>query len=193
MNGVPNAEALALEFYDRVRVATWVRSHEGLIPLVRTLVGRSIPGWQSYGSWASPDSVRTEYFLDDKVRIQRIGRQTDQGLSAAQGIQQIRDELRKAHHAVRLVGLSGVGKPPLVDKQMSASNEGVRETASLFEVQSAAKVDPSPERIVGPHRNDGIRTVTIKVLWSGSLKRFTNMGFCGRLSRLPYPSINGCA
>ncbi|MBZ5609127.1 MAG: hypothetical protein LAP38_12770 [Acidobacteriia bacterium] len=113
--GVRNADALLLDFYDRTRVATWVRSHEGLIPWVRTLVGLSIPGWQSYGSWAyAPDAVTAEYLLDEKLRIHPVKRETDQGLSTLQGIQQIRDELRKDRHVVRLVGLSGVGKTRLV-------------------------------------------------------------------------------
>src|SRR5450755_4208025 len=57
-----NAEALTLDFYDRTRIATWVRSHEGLIPWVRGLVGRAMPGWQSYGSWACAlDGVAAEY------------------------------------------------------------------------------------------------------------------------------------
>jgi hypothetical protein len=36
--GYPNASALTLDFYDRNRVATWVRTHEGLIPWVRQTI-----------------------------------------------------------------------------------------------------------------------------------------------------------
>jgi hypothetical protein len=111
--GMRNADALFLDFYDRTRVASWVRSHEGLIPWVRGLVGRAIPGWQSYGAWAyAPDGVTAEYLLDEKLRVHPVTRDSDQGLSAVQGLQQIRDELRQPRHVVRLVGLSGVGKTP---------------------------------------------------------------------------------
>ena len=113
--GIRGADALLLDFYDRTRIATWVRSHEGLIPWVRMLVGRAIPGWQSYGSWAyAPDAVTAEYLFDEKLRIHPVRRETDQGLSALSGIQQIRDELRIIRHVVRLVGLSGVGKTRLL-------------------------------------------------------------------------------
>jgi lambda repressor-like predicted transcriptional regulator len=38
---LPNAGMLALDFYDRTRIATWLRSHEGLIPWVRGLIGKA--------------------------------------------------------------------------------------------------------------------------------------------------------
>jgi hypothetical protein len=94
---------------------TWVRSHEGLIPWVRALVGRAMPGWQSYSSWAYASvAVTAEYLRDEKLRISYVKRKTDKELSALQGIQQIRDELRQARRVVRLLGLSGVGKTRLV-------------------------------------------------------------------------------
>jgi hypothetical protein len=37
--GLPNAEALTLDFYDRTRLASWVRQHPGLIPWVRDKIG----------------------------------------------------------------------------------------------------------------------------------------------------------
>ena len=107
--GVRNAERLATEFYDANRIATWVRSHEGLIPWVRRLVGKAVPGWQSYGPWAYAGA----YLFDDKARLHPRNA-THQGLSALAGIQQLREELGQERRAVRLVGLSGVGKTRLV-------------------------------------------------------------------------------
>lgn len=52
VKGVKNARALFLDFYDRGRIATWVRDHPGLIPWVRQKIGKSIQGWRSYGPWA---------------------------------------------------------------------------------------------------------------------------------------------
>jgi hypothetical protein len=40
---LPNADNLALDFYDRGRIATWVRDHAGLVLWVRNKIGRSIP------------------------------------------------------------------------------------------------------------------------------------------------------
>jgi hypothetical protein len=110
--GEPNASGLALDFYDRNRVATWVRNQETLIPWVRQTIGRPVPGWQSYGPWVAPTSA--DYLVDDKLRIHPGRKQTEEGLSSLRGIEAIRDQLREPRRAVRLVGLSGVGKTRLI-------------------------------------------------------------------------------
>src|ERR1035437_7773814 len=104
MQGVQNADQLLLDFYDRTRIATWVRSHEGLVPWVREQVGRAISGWHSYGSWAyAPDPVTAEYLFDDKLRIHPSKRDTATGVSALEGIRQMRNQLREPRSVVRLV------------------------------------------------------------------------------------------
>lgn len=106
-----NREALTLEFYDRARIATWVRDHAGMIPWVRRAIGKAIPGWQSYGTWASPEEGEdAEYFLDDKIRVQTGRMEAEEGLPAVQGLNDIRAALYEPGKVVRLVGLSGVGK-----------------------------------------------------------------------------------
>src|SRR5258706_11001788 len=49
VKGMPDAEKLTLDFYDRGRMATWVRSHAGLIPWVRSKIGKSIPAAGVHG------------------------------------------------------------------------------------------------------------------------------------------------
>lgn len=115
VDDLPNAKALTLDFYDRTRVATWLRDHPGLIPWVREKIGKAIQGWQSYGAWAySPDGLRDEYLIDSHLRIRTDAEVTEDGWSALEGIERIRDELRKPRKITRLVGLSGVGKTRLV-------------------------------------------------------------------------------
>jgi len=41
---------LTLDFYDGNRIASWVRDHAGLIPWVKSRIGKALSGWQSYGS-----------------------------------------------------------------------------------------------------------------------------------------------
>ncbi|MBL8220955.1 MAG: hypothetical protein JNL62_17110, partial [Bryobacterales bacterium] len=100
--GGPSGQSLVVDFYDRNRLATWVRSHEALIPWVRELVGKPIPGWQSYGPWAAP--VTEEYLKDDQLRLHPGKKTTETGLSAQQGIEAIRNELLHPRQVVRLVG-----------------------------------------------------------------------------------------
>lgn len=51
--GLPNPERLKVDFYDRNRIATWVRGHSGLIHSVRHKIGHPLQGWQAYQSHRS--------------------------------------------------------------------------------------------------------------------------------------------
>lgn len=113
--GLANAASLTLEFYDRSRLATWVRDHPGLIPWVRARIGKSVPGWRSYEAWAfAPEGTDAAYLVDDAARIYAGGSTDGAGLSAIDGVNRIRGVLRESGKVVRLVGLSGVGKTRLV-------------------------------------------------------------------------------
>lgn len=113
---IADASKLALDFYDRNRVATWLRDHPGLIPWVRSLIGKSIPGWQSFGSWSrAPGGVDDSYLFDEEARLKTGDKDEGDGLCAVDGINRIRDVLRQPGQVVRLVGLSGVGKTRLCE------------------------------------------------------------------------------
>lgn len=110
---LPNVDSLHLDFYDRNRVATWVREHVGLCLWLREKIGRSISGWKTYGPWATTsEGQNPEYLLDEAVRV-RSRDQLGRSLSALEGIQRIRADLSREQSIVRLIGLSGVGKTRL--------------------------------------------------------------------------------
>lgn len=116
VRGIAKAADLHLDFYDRNRVASWVRDHPGLIAWVRSRSGRPIVGWKSYGGWSSvPTGADKSYFIDNKARIRTGNREDGAGLPTIEGINRLRDLLRHPGQVVRLVGLSGVGKTRLVE------------------------------------------------------------------------------
>jgi hypothetical protein len=122
VESIADASKLMFDFYDRNRVATWLRDHPGLIPWVRSLIGKSIPGWQSFGSWSrAPGGVDDSYLFDDEARIKTGDENEGDGLSAVDGINRIRDVLRQPGQVVRLVGLSGVGKTRLCEALFDSS------------------------------------------------------------------------
>jgi hypothetical protein len=161
--GIRNADLFFVDFYDRTRVASWVRSHAGVIPWVRGLVGRAIPGWQSYGAWAyPPDGVMAEYLLDDQLRVHPARRTSDDGLSAVQGLQQIRDELRQVRHVVRLVGLSGVGKTRLVQALFDERvGEASLDPALAIYTNMADGPDPQPIALASNLAAGGMRAILV--------------------------------
>jgi hypothetical protein len=161
--GIPNADQLTLDFYDRTRVATWVRTHEGLIPWVRTLIGKSIPGWQSYGAWAHPhEGVTAEYLVDDQLRIHPPTKTDEKGLPALQGIQELRRTLNQAQHVVRLVGLSGVGKTRLVQALFDdrIGTNSLDPSLAIY-TNMADDPDPQPVGLATDLVASGIRTVLV--------------------------------
>lgn len=114
VSSLQNAGSLYLDFYDRQRIATWVRSHPGLIPWVRRRIGKAIAAWHSYGAWAyEPSGISGEYLVDKNVRIRTGEKEDGDGIGAVDGIERIRAILREPGKTVRLVGLSGVGKTRL--------------------------------------------------------------------------------
>lgn len=122
IEGISDASKLTLDFYDRNRVATWVRDHPGLIPWVQSLIGKSVPGWQSFGTWSrAPGGADNTYLFDEEARIKTGDKDEADGLNAVDGINHIRDVLRHPSHVVRLVGLSGVGKTRLCEALFDAT------------------------------------------------------------------------
>ena len=60
-----NQQNLHLDFFDRGRVATWLRTHPSLILWVRNKLGRQLNGWRPYENWANaPGGIEEEYLLD---------------------------------------------------------------------------------------------------------------------------------
>jgi len=129
LGGMDGADRLYTDFYDRTRLATWVRRHPGLITWVKEKVGNAVLGWHPYGPWSgTSDGVNAEYLLDDRLRL-HLGRHRDApAQSVADAIDNLRDELAESGKILRLVGLSGVGKTRLVE--------------ALFDVRIGARTLP---------------------------------------------------
>lgn len=145
LDGVGNADQLHTDFYDRTRLATWVRRHPGLITWVKEKVGRALVGWRPYGPWTGvAEGVDAEYLLDDKLRL-HLGRHRDApAQSVAHAIDELRDELAQPGKIVRLVGLSGVGKTRLVQALFDA-RIGARPLPPSFAVYTNLSDNPDPQ------------------------------------------------
>ncbi|HOI96678.1 MAG TPA: hypothetical protein PK250_18390 [Syntrophobacter fumaroxidans] len=115
LGGLFNPDALTTDFYDRERLATWVRDHPGVIVWVRKKIGQPIPGWRPYSNWATPsESAEAEYLTDNKSRVHDWQSPQEGPLQAEEAIHRIRVVLSQPTGAVRLIGLSGTGKTRLV-------------------------------------------------------------------------------
>ncbi|MAU01474.1 MAG: hypothetical protein CL608_30405 [Anaerolineaceae bacterium] len=110
----PNYQQLHLDFLDRDRIATWVRTHPSLILWVRNKIGRPLQGWQPYDNWANtPTGPQEEFIVDEELRL-HDGINSEQGDSVIDGLRKLRLRLSQNDVSIRLTGLSGVGKTRLV-------------------------------------------------------------------------------
>ncbi|RHW37973.1 hypothetical protein D1B31_14395 [Neobacillus notoginsengisoli] len=110
-----NSSDYKVDFYDRERVAGWVRSHPSLVLWVRDKIGRSVQGWRAYGNWArSHSNTNEQYIFDEHIRLHNSTSPSLEGESALNGLNEIRSILKNPGSSVRLVGLSGVGKTRFV-------------------------------------------------------------------------------
>lgn len=108
-------DKLAVDFFDRNRIATWVRLHSAMILWVRNKIGRNFQGWRSYDNWANaPGGVKEEYILDKDLRLYDGMQVQRSAISIQDGLLALRTTLSVSKASVRLAGLSGVGKTRLV-------------------------------------------------------------------------------
>jgi hypothetical protein len=163
VNDLPNRSSLTLDFYDRTRLATWLRDHPGLIPWVRTKVGKAISGWSSYGPWAYPaNGTSGEYLVDEKVRIHTPKNDSEDGSPPLEGIKQIRDLLREPGKVVRLIGLSGVGKTRLVQALFDDRiGENSLDPSLAIYTNMADEPDPQPTGLTSDLIADRARAIVV--------------------------------
>lgn len=146
----PNIGNLLLDFYDQNRIASWVRSHPGIIPWVREKIGQSIRGWRSYGNWSnSPVGMPDDYLRDDHARLRDRTVSTDKEFSVLEGIARIRKRLSRPGGIVRLIGLSGVGKTrftqALFDEAVGA--DALQQSRALY-TNLSDKQEPQPQELL---------------------------------------------
>jgi hypothetical protein len=145
LSGVGNTDQLLTDFYDRTRLASWVRCHPGLICWVKEKVGRAFVGWRPYGAWSGiAEGVNAEYLLDDRLRL-HLGRHRDApAQSVVEAIDELRAELAQGGKIVRLVGLSGVGKTRLA-QALFDSRIGARPLPPSLAIYTNLSDNPDPQ------------------------------------------------
>ncbi|UJF32624.1 hypothetical protein [Paenibacillus hexagrammi] len=143
----PYAATIKLDFYDRDRVAAWVRCHPSLILWVRGKIGRPIQGWRPFENWSNPlGELNEEYLTDGHIRLYSSTTRLSEGLSVKDGINNLRVTLNKPGSVVRLVGLSGVGKTRLLQALFDERiGENALDKTKVFYCDIANRPIPDPQ------------------------------------------------
>ena len=154
---------LYVDFFDRGRVATWLRSHPSMILWVGDKIGKPLTRWRPYENWAnSPDGVEEGYLFDGGLRLHDGTKTTGQELPVENGLLRLRYALSIPGTSVRLVGLSGVGKTRLVQALFDArlGKNALNQYQAIYADVSDKPV-PDPVTIANQFINDKTRAILI--------------------------------
>jgi hypothetical protein len=175
-----------VDFFDRNRVATWVRAHPALILWVREKIGHSLAGWQPYGNWAkSTGGVEEEYLVDDGLRLRDDTQNQNPNISVQDGIVRMRQRLSVPKANVRLVGLSGVGKTRLVQALFdNRIGENALSPNIAFYADLSDSPNPSPEQLAEQLVSENARAILIVDNCSPELHKKLSFICAGQNSQL---------
>lgn len=158
----PNAAALHTDFYDRERVANWLRQYPGISAWVLERVGRAAKGWQSLANWSEGGASSQPYLIDDSGCITDERSREQEALPILEGISRLRESLQQPGKCVRLIGLSGLGKTRLVEALFDGEVGSDPLPAALaVYTDNADEPDPSARDMARRFVESGQRAVLI--------------------------------
>lgn len=111
ISDVAGKEKILLDFYGADRIARWVNQHPGIAVWLLGIQGRALGGWRPYGDWSTAGSGTKPYLFDESSRATIDGVSVDMPTA----IMTMRRALSSPGGAVRLVGISGMGKTRLAE------------------------------------------------------------------------------
>lgn len=184
---------VSYDFIDSRRLADLASSHITIVAWVKYVVGNEAFGWRPYGPWAYNDHyVNSDYLIDDKVRVYHSN--SLEGLSCLDAIGEMRSILANERSAIRVVGLSGVGKTRLIqalfDKRIETEAPCPSEMSVIY-TDLSDSVKPSPVDMVSSLASDQSPSFIIldncgPELHSRALKAVKTPGSRSRLITIEY-------
>ncbi|EKN3437683.1 hypothetical protein OZ677_000500 [Yersinia enterocolitica] len=110
----PNKSNLHLDFYDRSKLIQWLRQYPSVMLWVKEKLGQGYSGWQPYGAWSNPPQGVTDTLISVPGVTITLPSGKGQKLKIDEAISPMRALIRSTNKAVRITGLSGVGKTRIV-------------------------------------------------------------------------------
>jgi hypothetical protein len=108
---VPDAHADQVSFYDSGQLAVWAARYAGVAAWLRAQANRPVDGWEPWGPWSARDQADDQpYLVDEAARLCRPLIDGDHLHGILVGLGLVREALAPPRAAVRLTGLSGMGK-----------------------------------------------------------------------------------
>lgn len=144
LSGSPNAAQLVTRFVDRNGLARWTSAHPSVAAWLRARLGLpNFEGWHPHGRWSStPADEEDALICETGLRI-AVGR--DEPIEdLTEAIDAIRRLVRRGTKAVRIAGLSGVGKSRIVQALFEDIGADPLPASRALYADAGRDPDPSP-------------------------------------------------
>lgn len=144
VEGDPNSGNIHLNFYDRSKLTQWLRQRPSIMLWVKEKLGQGYSGWQPYGAWSNPPHDVEDKLIFASGVIVTLPSGKGEKLSIEESIDALRDLIRSTKKAIRITGLSGVGKTRIVQALFdeTVGSKALDRTITVY-VDNGAEPNPS--------------------------------------------------
>lgn len=158
----PNNSNIHLDFYDRSKLIQWVRQHPSVMLWLKGKLGQGYSGWQPYGAWSNPPQGADDTLISASGVSVTMPSGKCQKLNIEDAIEPMRELIRTTAKAVRITGLSGVGKTRIVQALFdeTVGTNALDRTVAVY-VDTGANPDPSATAMLDRLIAEGRRAILI--------------------------------
>ena len=110
----PEKDEIYFDFFDRSKLHQWLRQHPGVLLWVRSVLGKPLSGWQPYGQWSYVPVGGSDSLIEAPGISVVLPLDRHQKLTIAEALTPTRQMIADSNKAIRVAGLSGVGKTRFV-------------------------------------------------------------------------------
>lgn len=158
----PGSDNIHLNFYDRSKLLQWLRQHPSIMLWAKGKLGQGYSGWQPYGAWSNPPHDVVDNLICAPGVTVTLPSEQGQKLSIEDAIDPMRDLIRSTKKAIRITGLSGVGKTRIVQALFdeSVGSDALDRTIAVY-VDTGADPDPSAAAVLDRLVSEGRSAIII--------------------------------
>lgn len=160
---VPSAHADQVAFYDSGQLAVWSTRYAGVAAWLRDKANRPIEGWEPWGPWSARDQADDQpYLVDEAARLCRPLVDGDRLHGILVGLGLVREALAPPRAAVRLTGLSGMGKTRFAQALFDPRvGDGALDPSLVIYGDAGLDKAVSPVRLAQSLVEDGVAAILI--------------------------------
>ncbi|EHI52377.1 hypothetical protein, partial [Aeromonas salmonicida] len=158
----PNRSNIHLDFFDRSKLVQWLRQHPSVMLWAKRILGQGYSGWQPYGAWSNPPQGSVDTLISAPGVTINLPSGKGQKLAIQDAIGPMRELIRSTNKAVRITGLSGVGKTRIVQALFdeTVGTDALDRTIAVY-VDTGESPDPSATAMLDRLIAEGRRAIMI--------------------------------